>query len=95
MQNTDQQKPTTATDSLFGMMLATAFIGVAYGAGAETAFKSIETASDIYDDRRPAFKLGDKNSLGGIFTRQSAEDWKAPQPFMMMKAPSCAPSIRF
>lgn len=96
MQTLDKQKQpaTTATDGLFGMMLASAFMGFAYGAGAETAFKTLETTSDVYDDRRQDFKLGQKQSLGGIFTRQT-QDWKDINPAHAMRPAQAAPAFRF
>lgn len=66
---------TTQTDSLFGMALAQAFVGVVLGPAAHAAWEAGEIASAVRDDRRTngdnGFKLGVKNSLGGIFTRTS------------------------
>lgn len=83
--NAATQKPqkTTTTDSLFGMALAQAFTGLAFGIDAEQLWEAGEIASAVRDDRTAAtaqkrtnglsFELGVKNSLTGVFAglRQS------------------------
>jgi hypothetical protein len=45
---------TTSTDSLFGMALAGAFMGAAFGPAASMAWDAGEMASAIHYDRTPA-----------------------------------------
>lgn len=67
--------PQSKSDSLFGMALAQAFMGMAFGTGIDHAWEAAETASVVYEDRRqqkPAndrntYKLGEKKSLTGTF----------------------------
>ena len=71
--------PTSNSDSLFGMALAQAFIGVAFGVGAEQIWDAGEAASAAYVDRTVTqrtngngnFTLGVKNSLADGFTRMA------------------------
>jgi hypothetical protein len=77
----------SATDSFFGMALAQAFMGFAFGADVETAWEAAEIGSEFYVDRHsssarksglPAngtngkFELGVKNTLASIFDQPSA-----------------------
>ncbi len=69
-------RPTTQTDSLFGMALTQAFMGFAFGADVDMAFEAGEIASAVYVDRRTNgnkgnFQLGVNNSLQGMFTRSA------------------------
>ncbi|PZQ46920.1 MAG: hypothetical protein DI551_04315 [Micavibrio aeruginosavorus] len=76
-------KPKTASDSLFGMALAQAFMGFAFGAGVEQVWEAGESASAIYADRfdqkrtngrgvyEGVFELGNKKSLAGTFARMT------------------------
>jgi len=80
MNNAIQQQPktTTATDGLFGMILAQSFMGFAYGAEVHEAFENADMIDDIYTDRfqakagprkpgQPTFELGVKHSLTNVF----------------------------
>ncbi len=77
-------KPSTNSnsnsDSFFGMALAQAFMGMAFGAGAEQIWDAGEAVSAIYEDRfvdqkrtngRGVYELGNKNSLVGTFARMT------------------------
>lgn len=78
-----QDTRTTATDSLFGMVLAQSFTGMVLGTGAETAWEAAEIGSEVYTERhRPCqvkrdartngnFELGVKNSLSPVFCAQT------------------------
>jgi hypothetical protein len=74
---TPANKPVTAGDSLFGMTLAQAFMGVVYGPCASMLWEAGEIASAVYEDRRGNdsgnFFLGVKNSLAGAFARASEQ----------------------
>lgn len=75
---TNQTRKTSATDSLFGMALAQAFTGLAFGVDAASLWEAGEVASAIHQDRMEAkaqkrtngmdFTLGVKQSLSGIFS---------------------------
>ncbi|MFA5592564.1 MAG: hypothetical protein WC989_04540 [Micavibrio sp.] len=79
-QHPSRQRQTTQADSFFGMALAQAFTGIAFGPAADMAWEAAETASTVRDDRmgrkaggEPAsFVLGAKNSLAGTFASMSA-----------------------
>ena len=70
------------TDSLFGLALSEAFMGVVWGPGAYIAMEASEAAMEIYDDRRDdkqisrtdmAFELGAKDrKLTGAFAGASS-----------------------
>lgn len=65
-------KPASTGDSLFGMALAQAFMGMVYGPCADLLWEAGEIASAVCEDRRTnngSFSLGVKQSLAGIFTR--------------------------
>ncbi len=90
-----QTKPASTTDSLFGMALAQAFLGAAFGPGVYMAWEAAENCSAIYEDRKKAapksplpqkFDLGVKNSLSGPFFRSI----KNEEPFFM---PSFMPAM--
>lgn len=72
-------KPSSSGDSLFGMALAQAFMGLVYGPGVELAWEAAEIGSAVREDRKPAntnaapFQLGAAKSLGGIFARSTTE----------------------
>lgn len=78
MNNAAKQQPkTTSTDSLFGMALAQAFTGLAFGADVALGWEAGEMASAIHEDRFQAkaekraqagFELGVKKSLSGVFS---------------------------
>lgn len=73
MQTTQKAKPTSASDSLFGMTLVMAFTGMVYGADMVGIYNASEAASEVYTDRykqadgKGKFELGVKNSLGKAF----------------------------
>lgn len=70
-------KPASTGDSLFGMALAQAFMGLVYGPCANLLWEAGEIASAVCEDRRTnvkgSFSLGVKQSLAGIFTRTTTE----------------------
>lgn len=72
-------KPSSSGDSLFGMALAQAFMGLVYGPGVDLCWEAAEIASAVREDRKPAnddrapFELGARKSLGGIFTRSTEQ----------------------
>lgn len=72
-------KPSSSGDTLFGMALAQAFMGLVYGPCVDMCWEACEIASAVREDRKPAndqsapFELGAKKSLGGIFARSSVE----------------------
>lgn len=72
----------SATDSIFGMALTQACLGVAFGPEVSDAWEAAETASAFYTDRysssvakadraNGAIELGVKNTLGPVFGRQT------------------------
>ncbi len=74
--NQKQTQKARTTDSLFGMALAQAFTGLAFGAGVEQLWEAGEMASAVHQDRAAAkaqnrmderFELGVKKSLSGVF----------------------------
>src|SRR5688500_17886520 len=74
MQTTQKAKPTSASDSLFGMTLVMAFTGMVYGADMVGIYNASEAASEVYKDRfqkqadgKGNFQLGVKDSLGAAF----------------------------
>jgi hypothetical protein len=80
---TPSTKPLSTGDSPFGMALAQAFMGVVFGPCVDMIWETGEIASAMREDRRTNdsgnFKLGDKKSLAGIFTRnseQSLAEWE-------------------
>ena len=74
---TPATKPASTGDSLFGMALAQAFMGLVYGPCANLLWEAGEIASVVCEDRRTnvkgSFSLGVKNSLAGIFTRTTEQ----------------------
>ena len=72
-------KPSSSGDSLFGMALAQAFMGLAYGPCVDMAWEAAEISSAVREDRKPAninaapFELGVNKSLGDIFGRTTTE----------------------
>ena len=74
---TPANKPVSAGDSLFGMALAQAFMGVVYGPCASMLWEAGETASAVCEDRRTNDSgnsvMGVKNSLAGAFARTSEQ----------------------
>lgn len=81
-------KRQSATDSLFGMALAQAFLGVAYGPCIDLAWEAGEVCSALYEDSleskkrtngRGVYALGDKGKLAGTFTRNTT---KKNEPFL-------------
>ena len=80
--NHPMQRPSTPqsnSDSFFGMALAQAFMGMAFGTGAEQIWDAGETLSSIHEDRydqkrtsgRGVYELGNKRSLAENFTRMT------------------------
>ncbi len=67
-QRKQTQQKNTATDSLFGMALCQAFMGMAFGTGVEQAWEVAEVANEVYEDR---YRLGQKKSLSNDFARKS------------------------
>jgi hypothetical protein len=77
-QTNQTSKAPSSTDSFFGMALAQAFTGLAFGVDAECIWEAGEVASAIHQDRVEAkaqkrtngmdFTLGVKQSLSGIFS---------------------------
>lgn len=75
--NQKQTQKTGSTDSLFGMALAQAFTGLAFGIGVEQLWEAGEMASAVHEDRYAAkaqtrtndqsFELGVRKSLSGVF----------------------------
>lgn len=72
----------SATDSIFGLALAQACLGVAFGPEVSDAWEAAETASAIYTDRHSSsvqtaartngtIELGVKNTLAPVFGRQT------------------------
>lgn len=89
-----QTQVNSSADSFLGMALAQTFMGAIFGPTAYAAFEAADIASEVYEDRYPSFKLGQKNSLSGAFTKQT-QDWKdiiLPAPSMR---PAAAPSFAF
>lgn len=81
-------KSHTNSDSLFGMALAQAFTGLAFGFVFDQAWEACEAASAVYQDRMiPArntkpeqrFVLNEKRSLMQAFSREI----EAPRPYGM------------
>ncbi len=73
-------KSQTSSDSLFGMALARAFTGLAFGSVFDYAWEACEAASAMYEDRfaKPAAKSnGATRSLTEDFTRGI----EAPRPY--------------
>ena len=69
-------KPVSSSDSLLGMSLAQAFMGLVYGPCADLLWEAGEIASAVCEDRRTNegnFVMGVKKSLDGIFTRSSTQ----------------------
>lgn len=70
----DAKRPHTQSDSFFGMALAQAFMGFAFGAEVDAGWEAAEIASTIRNDRKaPKFELGAKKSLGGDFARMAGQ----------------------
>jgi len=74
--------PQSKGDSLFGMALAQAFMGMAFGPCAEQVWEAAENVSAVYEDRCSkkkaangpnAFQLGEKKTLGGTFARMAEQ----------------------
>jgi hypothetical protein len=73
--NTKTPQKQTATDSFFGMALAQAFTGFAFGVDVDMAWEACEATSAVYKERFEAkaansdtsYSLGEKKSLGGLF----------------------------
>lgn len=74
---TPVNKPASPGDSLLGVALAQAFMGVVYGPCVHMLWEAGEIASAVYEDRRGNdsgnFFLGVKNSLAGAFARASEQ----------------------
>lgn len=74
---TPATKPASTGDSLFGMALAQAFMGMVYGPCADLLWEAGEIADAVCEDRRTNdkgnFVLGVKNSLAGAFARTSEQ----------------------
>jgi hypothetical protein len=95
---TPANKPVTAGDSLFGMALAQAFMGVVYGPCASMLWEAGEIASAVCEDRRANDRsnsvMGVKKSLAGIFARSSEQTIaEAERAFFRPFQPACAPAF--
>ena len=98
---TPATKPASTGDSLFGMALAQAFMGLVYGPCANLLWEAGEIASVVCEDRRTnvkgSFSLGVKNSLAGIFTRttESAMETIAEIEHALFQPLQPAPALAF
>jgi hypothetical protein len=100
--NAAKQK-TSPADSFFGMALAQAFMGVAFGASVDMAWEACETASALYTDRferkaghkAPAFEMGRENSLTGFFDAcvKAANTDTTPEPYFGYDRKATAPKF--
>lgn len=74
---TPATRPASAGDSLLGVTLAQAFMGMVYGPCVDMLWEAGEIASAVYEDRRTNdsgnFVLGVKKSLAGVFARTSEQ----------------------
>lgn len=78
----------TQTDSLFGMALAQAFMGCAFGLGVDMAWEACEITSAVYEDRVeatsntiPTYHLGCKKALGNSFESRAHNVIDLEKPF--------------
>jgi hypothetical protein len=91
-------KPQSSSDSFFGMALAQAFTGLAFGPMTETVWEAAEMTSAIYEDRsagkttKSGYELGVRNSLAHAFERTMPAQPLVSQiaPFMISRAPAPA-----
>ncbi|PZO87989.1 MAG: hypothetical protein DI626_02805 [Micavibrio aeruginosavorus] len=94
-----KQKPVSASDSFFGMALAQAFMGVAFGPCADAMWEAGEIADAVYEDRKVKktanggqYQLGVKNCLAEAFTRTTAP--AAPSVAMNAERPLWTPVLK-
>ena len=98
--NTKAPQKQTATDSFFGMALAQAFMGFAFGVDVDMAWEACEATSAVYKERvesgaannNASYNLGAKKSLGGLFEASTHNVIDLAKPFSSFGYDRKAPS---